>query len=329
MARSSCAVIAGCLVLCVVTGASAQQSALPVDDTRTQYPPFLTNSYFTLNVGYIRSDLSTQQLEMRYRAEGIEFPHWGVRVGLFGHEFSKWLSAQATYMRPARFVAYRNVNGDQRHHQVREAFGGVTLMSRRPLNRLASVYGEGGLGITSRSGFEIDGTTVIRDAHFTSVLLGFGVEYRVKPTVDFVLSGTYSPGRKGFSQPSTRLFTTGIRYTMRQLPAEQVEDNRKTGFIFPAHLVRVGYSTNIFAYGVNHFFHGSFLCSGKATSRRGEASPSITSTTCSIPATDSRSTSARAHRIGAATATGKSFARCRRIPCCGSLFSAPGSPIGM
>ena len=227
MAQCSCVMVAGTLMLGFATWASAQPSASHVgglldagtvpdaggaaraaaapaasqlppgsEDTRTQYPAFLTNSYFSFNVGYIRSDLSSQQLEPGYRADAMEFPHSGVRVGLFGHEFSRWLSAQATYMRPARFVAYRNVNGDQRHHQVREGFGGVTFVARRPLSSRVSVYGEGGLGITSRSGFEIDGTTVIGDAHFASALLGAGVEYRATPTVDFVLSARLRPAAR-------------------------------------------------------------------------------------------------------------------------------------
>ena len=70
-------------------------------------------------------------------------------------------------------------------------------------------------------------------------------------------SATYSPGRKGFSQPPTRLYTMGIRYIMRPLSVAQVEDSRNAGFIFPENLIRIGYSANTLTYGPNRFFSRS------------------------------------------------------------------------
>jgi len=302
MARCSCTVVAGTLMLCLATYASAQQAASPAnaspdgdaphdnsvapivaavpassqlrqagEDTRTQYPAFLTNSYFSINLGYIHYGFSGQQLEPGYQVQSIEIPHFAARIGLFGHQFFKYLSAQVSYMRPIRYVVYRNVNGDQIRRQISEAFGGVTITSQLPLNSRVSLYGEGGLGITSRSGIEIDGTTVVRDAHFASALLGAGVEYHVNRTVDFVVGATYSPRRQQFRQPPTRLFTTGIRYNLRPLPAAQVEDNRRAGFIFPENLVRAGFSSNIFAYGLNDFFSQTIpvFWGGNVEARRG------------------------------------------------------------
>jgi hypothetical protein len=157
-------------------------------------------------------------------------------------------------MRPARFVAYSNVNGDHEVHQLSQAYAGLTLFWELPLNARVSAYGEGGLGITSRSGFDIDGIQVVPDAHFAAGLLGAGLAYHAKPNIDVIFGATYSPGRKGLSQPSTRLYTTGMRYHMRPLPAAQVADNRRTEFTFPTHVVRLGYTTNLWNYGVNDFF---------------------------------------------------------------------------
>ena len=64
-------------------------------DTRTQYPAFLINSYFSINLGDIRYSFSDQQLEPGYEAAAIGIPHLAARVGLFGHQFFKYLSAQA------------------------------------------------------------------------------------------------------------------------------------------------------------------------------------------------------------------------------------------
>ena len=152
-----------------------------------------------------------------------------MRVDLFGHHFTKHLSVQATYMRPARFVAYNNVNGNAATSQVLTAYAGLTLVWEMPLNARVSAYGEAGGGVTSRSGFEIDGATALESAHYAAGLLGAGLAYHATPKIDVLFGATYSPGRKSFSQPSTRLYTTGIRFHMRPLPAATVEDQPAGG----------------------------------------------------------------------------------------------------
>ena len=229
--------------MCVATCASAQEAA--PEDTRTQYPPFLANSYFTLDVGRIGYVFSGDQLEPGFRAASVDVPGLAVRVDLFGHHFTKHLSVQATYMRPARFVAYHNVNGNPATHQVSTAYAGLTLVWEMPLNARLSAYGEAGGGITSRSGFEIDGTTALQSAHYAAGLLGAGLAYHATRNADVIFGATYSPGRKSLSQPSTRLYTTGLRIHMRPLPAATVEENRRAGFTFPRSVVRLGYTTNL------------------------------------------------------------------------------------
>jgi hypothetical protein len=245
-------VLAGAVIVCVATCASAQE-AVP-EDTRTQYPPFLANSYFTFDVGRIGYVFSGDQLEPGFRAESIDVPGLAVRVDLFGHHFTKNLSVQATYMRPARFVAYNNVNGNTTTSQVLTAYAGLTLVWEMPLNARVSAYGEAGGGITSRSGFQIDGATALQSAHYAAGLLGAGLAYHATPKIDVIFGATYSPGRKSLSQPSTRLYTTGIRFHMRPLTDAAVEDNRRAGFAFPLNVVRLGFTTNALTYGVNTFF---------------------------------------------------------------------------
>jgi opacity protein-like surface antigen len=261
--------LTGGLIVCVAACASAQQA--PPEDTRTQYPAFLTNSYFTFDVGSIGYLFSGRQLEPGFQVESVDVPRLAVRVDLFGHHFTKSLSAQVTYMRPVRFVAYHNVNGQAATQRISTAYAGVTVVWEVPVNARVSAYGEGGVGVTSRSGFEIDGATALQRAHYAAGLLGAGVAYHATPNTDVILGATYSPGRKSFSQPSARLFTTGIRYHMRPLPAAKVEENRQAGFVFPVHVVRLGYTTNLLTYGVNTFFSRKvpIFWGGNVETRRG------------------------------------------------------------
>jgi Lipid A 3-O-deacylase (PagL) len=234
--------------------AAAPDQPPPPIDTRTQYPAFLSNSYFGFDIGSIRYLFSTRQLEPGYQTQSVAVPHLGVRVDLFGHQFFKYLSAQVVYIRPARYVTYSSINGDQIRHEVGEAIGGVTLMSAVPLTARVSIYGEGGWGITSRAGFTINGQTVVKDARFSTGLFGGGLVYHATRNVDVLVNATYAPGRASLDQPSTRLFSTGLRYHMRPLPEAEVEENREAGLFFPANLVRVGFTSGASGYGLNTFF---------------------------------------------------------------------------
>jgi hypothetical protein len=236
-------------------GAAVQKAPdVPAIDGRTQYPKFMENSFFTFSVGAIGYRFGQRQLEDGFEAESIDKPKLSVRVDLFGHRFNKYVSAQAVYMRPAWFVQYHNINGSTGTQQVSNAYAGMTLALNLPITSKVSIYGEGGGGITSRSGAIIDGRVALLGAHYTSGMLGAGFDIQTSRTLDLMLSATYLPGREAFAQPSTRMFTAGVRYHMRTVPDAAVEENRTSGYVFPANMIRVGFTTNGLGYGMNDLF---------------------------------------------------------------------------
>jgi hypothetical protein len=240
------------VLLTAAASPSAAQGPSEVEDTRAQFPALLKNSYFSVNVGFIDYAFSDAQLQPGFRAESVAVPHVAARVALFGHEFTKNVSVQGTYMRPVRYVTYRNVNGDLSAHHVWMHFGGVTMKVRTPLTPRVSVFGEGGLGITSRSGFENGTASVVRDSHYAAPIAGGGVEYHVNPAWDLTVGTLYSPGRSPDAQPHTLFTSAGFRYTMRPLSPERVDANRSGGAIFPVNIVQLELST-AYGYGVNTF----------------------------------------------------------------------------
>src|SRR5690349_11950284 len=139
----------------------------PAMDGRTQYPKFMENSFFTFSVGFIGYRFNQRQLEPGFQAESIDKKKLAVRVDLFGHRFTKYLSAQAVYMRPAWFIQYNNINGTTEKEQVSNAYAGVTLALNVPITSKVSIYGEGGGGITSRSGAIVNGKVALVGAHYT------------------------------------------------------------------------------------------------------------------------------------------------------------------
>src|SRR5215216_6739300 len=92
--------------------------SISAQDTRAQYPRFLSRSYIGLNMGYINYPFSSLQLEPGFQAESIRIPHLAVQVLLLGHHINKNLSAQISYSRPVNWVEYKHVNGDQYIHYV-------------------------------------------------------------------------------------------------------------------------------------------------------------------------------------------------------------------
>src|SRR5438132_9400042 len=149
------------LTLALALGAGTPLCAQTKEDTRTQYPAALANSYFSFNVGAVDYRFSPKQLEPGFTTASVDTPHLNVRVALFGHQFTKYLSVQGSYMRPVAYITYNNVNGATDHHHVRVNFGSVTIKSQVPVRGRVAVYGEGGLGFTSRTGFQINGTPAV------------------------------------------------------------------------------------------------------------------------------------------------------------------------
>jgi hypothetical protein len=245
--------LAGMMMLCLAAGASAQEPAPPAaaEDNRTQFPAFMRDSYVSLRGGWIGYLFTARQLEPGFEAESIERPRPAVRLG---HQFTKNIAAQITYMRPGQFVEYNNINGKNGNHPVSNAYAGLTLVWDQPLTEKLSAYVEGGYGVTSRSGIVIDGKTALQPAHYGSALVGGGLNYHWSPAFDFLLGATYSPGREAFDQPSTRMYSVGARYNMRAVPAATVTENREAGFFFPTNIVRAGITTNLLTYGVNDLF---------------------------------------------------------------------------
>lgn len=220
-------------------------------DKRVQYPGILSNAYFGLDIGYVNYPFSNEHLKPGYSAESVRIPQPIVRLTLFGYRFNDYLSARITYCRPTNWVEYNNVNGDKSKHTVWMNIGGLTMKGQLPVAGKLSAYGEAGLGIITRSGFKINDTWAIDDASYASVLLGAGLQYNLNKKWGLVASTTFTPENKNVSQPHTLMVTGGFVYNMQPLPEATVKKNASSGYIFPKHLLQVGYTTNALGYGVN------------------------------------------------------------------------------
>ena len=204
---------------------------------------------------------SQAALQPGFHTTSIHVSPIDVRVMLLGHEFGRFVSAQASYMRPANYVTFGPVApGDADQHHVRVNFGTVTIKLRAPIHDRVSAYGEGGIGFTSRTGFAIGDTPAVTDAHFASPVAGGGIEYRVNAKWSLTAGLTYVPGKAAISQPRTIFTSGGFTYTMRPLPPERVAANRDAGFIFPRQVIQIA----MLADPMNRISQDAGICSWSA-----------------------------------------------------------------
>jgi len=227
------------------------QPSSPAADGRLQYSRVLSNSFFGVTIGYINYPFSQQQLEEGWQAGSVHVPHAALRITLFGHEFNKYLSAQISYMRPVDWVAYKNINGDNKNHTVWMNEVGLTAKMKSPGWKKFSLYAEGGIVLVTRRGFFINNSPVVRHANFITASAGAGLQYHVNNKWAFIFNTVYSPAAAKYKQPHTVFYSAGFAYTMRPLAAETIRRNVSAGYIFPKSRLQVGYTTNSLGYGVN------------------------------------------------------------------------------
>lgn len=220
-------------------------------DSRAQIPRVLSNSFIGLNMGYIHYPFSEIQLEPGFRVESIRIPHLALQVLLLGHHFNDRLSAQITYMRPVNWVEFKSINGDGHIHYIRMNLAGLTLRSRLLARKRVAVYGEGGLNIITRKGFQYGGIEFIKDVNYASWILGAGMQYRVNKNWEAITSVTFSPEHRKRRQPQTIYYSGGFNYNLRRLSDDRFNRNSNTGMIFPKNNIQLGYSTNRYSYRVN------------------------------------------------------------------------------
>jgi hypothetical protein len=236
-------------ILLTVFTATAQPG-----EKRIQYPGALKNAYFGINIGYINYPFSSAQLEPGFTVQSLNIPHIAPRFILYGHKVNKIFSAQISYMRPVDWVIYKNINGDQKSHSVWMNVAGLTMAAQIPVHKKFSLFAEAGPGFITRTGFEINGKPVIKDAAYITLLTGAGLQYHINEKWDLQINATWSPAHAADKQPHTVFYSTGFNYHLHELSKEKVESKIKSGYYFARQLFQAGYTTNATGYGVNALF---------------------------------------------------------------------------
>ncbi len=240
---------------------------LKAQDERSQVPRILQKSYFEVNVGSINYAFSEQNLEAGYQLQSVTIPHFAARLILFGYDFNPYLSAQITYMRPVFWVGYKylkteinNLSSQPSSGSVRMNVGGLTLKPKLSLSDKFSIYGEAGLAIITRDGFnDKDNKPVITDTSYPTILLGLGLKYNLDNKWALQLCANYSPENKGVKQPATSFVGTGFSYNFRPFSPERQRETAELGYIYPKQWLQIGFTNNFMGYGINNAVSSKYL----------------------------------------------------------------------
>lgn len=244
-------------------------------DEGVQLPKFLQKSYFGVNVGVINHPFSQAHLEPGFTFHSLEVPPIAVRLVLFGYQFNKSLSAQISYMRPVAWMKYHyTVDELTFDHllnlQVWMNYASLDLKYRLAFSKKVSAYVEASYSIVTRNGYTGWYGTVVRNAKFSTIQLGAGLNYQLNKKWDLQLSGIFSPENKKEKQPHTSFVSVGFNYRLQAYTEKQIEKANKSVRKHPKQMIQLGFSGNSLGYGVNNALENIYLFwGGDAEVRQG------------------------------------------------------------
>lgn len=220
---------------------------------KTKYTQFLSQSYYSLNFGGIFYPFSNANLIEGYATETFSKNWFSGRL-LLGHNITKNLAIQFGTMRPAAWFKYDNVNNIGYDRSVWINAWSLSLKHDFWLNEKLSIYAEAGAANVTRVGFSIDDIVVYDDAHYASLLYGFGLQYQVNPKWRLSLNGTFLPESQPKNQPSISQASFGFEYHLQQLDEKTALDYANNEYFFPNNIIQFSYGIGAIGFGMNEFF---------------------------------------------------------------------------
>ena len=152
-------------------------------DERAQFPTVMNNFYFEVNTGYINYPFTSFTVEPGYILNGIKIPHMALRIIPVGYDFNKYLSAQIAYMRPVLWVHFIYSLGPDEMEVERAVWmniSSITIKPKLPVSDKFSLFGEAGMAIVTRNGFEdYSGNPVVSNANYAALITGGGIKYHL------------------------------------------------------------------------------------------------------------------------------------------------------
>ncbi len=222
-------------------------------ESKTKLTNFLSKSYYSINFGGIFYPFSNENLIDGYKTETFSRNWFSGRL-LLGHKLTDDLALQFGTMRPASWFKYDNVNNVGYERSVWVNAWSLSLKKDFNLYKKTSFYAEAGIANLTRFGFSINDKVVYEDAHYASLLYGFGVQHKLNDKWRLSLNGTFLPKSTKQNQPSISQVSLGFEYHLQQLDDEIAKEYALNDYFFPKNIFQVSYGTGAIGFGFNQFF---------------------------------------------------------------------------
>jgi len=238
------------LLILLITFTSFSQDE---NESKTKLTNFLAKSYYSINLGGVFYPFSNDNLIDGYQTETFSRNWFSGRL-LLGHKLTDDLSLQFGTMRPASWFKYDNVNNIGYDRSVWINAWSLSLKKDFKLYNNSSFYAEAGIANLTRFGFLIEDKEIYEDAHYGSLLYGFGLQHRLTDKWRLSLNGTFLPKSAKYNQPSISQVSLGFEYHLQQLDDKKAEEFTSNDHFFPTNIFQVSYGTSAIGFGVNRFF---------------------------------------------------------------------------
>ena len=238
------------LLILLITFTSFSQDE---NESKTKLTNFLAKSYYSINLGGVFYPFSNDNLIDGYQTETFSRNWFSGRL-LLGHKLTDDLSLQFGTMRPASWFKYDNVNNIGYDRSVWINAWSLSLKKDFKLYNNTSFYAEAGIANLTRFGFLIEDKEIYEDAHYGSLLYGFGLQHRLTDKWRLSLNGTFLPKSAKHNQPSISQVSLGFEYHLQQLDDKKAQEFTSNDHFFPTNIFQVSYGTSAIGFGVNRFF---------------------------------------------------------------------------
>ena len=223
------------------------------NESKTKLTNFLAKSYYSINLGGVFYPFSNDNLIDGYQTETYS-RNWFAGRLLLGYKLTDDLSLQFGTMRPASWFKYDNVNNIGYDRSVWINAWSLSLKKDFKFRDNTSFYAEAGIANLTRFGFLIEDKEIYEDAHYGSLLYGFGVQHRLTDKWRLSLNGTFLPKSAKHNQPSISQVSLGFEYHLQQLDDKKAQEFASNDHFFPTNILQVSYGTSAIGFGVNRFF---------------------------------------------------------------------------
>lgn len=220
---------------------------------KTKFTNFLSKSYYSLNFGGIFYPFSNDNLIDGFATETFSRNWFSGRL-LLGHKLREDLSVQFGTIRPASWFKYDNVNNVGYDRSVWINAWSLSLKKDFSLSNKTSFYAEAGIANLTRFGFSINNQVIYEDAHYASLIYGFGLQYRLTDKWRLSANGTFLPKSSKHNQPSISQATFGFEYHLKQLDDKTADEYSSNEYFFPKNIFQISYGTGEIGFGFNQFF---------------------------------------------------------------------------